>query len=115
MFRRGGDSGLAANERMTSSTQPGNLERSPSITENETTTESQPSSWVFSEGVLLIEPPKSKTKGRSFGSKRKSGVEADNEGNPFSTYDKGNYGDRECSGCRVRGSHYIMTCLLNPN
>jgi hypothetical protein len=29
MFRRGGDSGLAANERMTSSAHPGNLERSP--------------------------------------------------------------------------------------
>jgi hypothetical protein len=114
MFRRGGDSGLAANERMTSSTQPGNLERSPSITENETTTESHPSSRVFSEGVLLIEPPKSKRKGRSSGSKRKSGVEANNEGNPFSTYDKENYG-RECSGCHVRGSHYITTCPLNPN
>jgi hypothetical protein len=115
MFRRGGDSGLAANEKMTSSAPLGNLERSQSITENETSTESQPSSGVFSEGVLLIEPPKSKTKGRSSGSKRKSGVEADNEGNPFSTYDKGNYGDRECSGCHVRGSHYITTCPLNPN
>jgi hypothetical protein len=70
---------------------------------------------VSSEGVLLIEPPKSKTKGRSSGSKTKSGVEADNEGNPFSTYDKENYGDRECSGCHVRGSHYITTCPLNPN
>jgi hypothetical protein len=58
MFRLGTDSGLAANERMTTSTQPGNLERSPSITENETTTKSQPTSGVFSEGVLLIEPPK---------------------------------------------------------
>jgi hypothetical protein len=115
MFRGDGDSGLAANERMTSSAQPGNLERCPSIIENETTTESQPSSGVFSEGVLLIEPPKSKTKGRSSGRKRKSGVEADNEGNPFSTYDKENYGDRECSGCHVRGSHYITTCPLNPN
>jgi hypothetical protein len=54
MFRRCTDSGLAANERSTSSTQPGNLERSPLVTENETTTESQPSSGVFSEGVLLI-------------------------------------------------------------
>jgi hypothetical protein len=115
MFRRGGDSGLAANEMMTSSAHPGNLERSPSITENETTTESQPSSGVFSEGVLLIEPPKLKTKGKSFGSKRKSGVEADDEGNPFSTYDKENCGDREWSGCHVRGSHYITTCSLNPN
>jgi hypothetical protein len=65
--------------------------------------------------VLLIEPPKSKTKGRSSGSKRKSGVEANNEANPFSTYEKENYGDRECSGCHVRGSHYITTCPLNPN
>jgi hypothetical protein len=65
--------------------------------------------------VLLIEPPKSKIKGRSSGSKRKSGVETDNEGNSFTTYDKENYGDRECSGCHVRGSHYITTCVLNPN
>jgi hypothetical protein len=100
---------------MTSSTQPGNLERSLSITENETTTESQPSSEVFTEGVLLIKSPKSKTKGRFSGSKRKSGVEDDNEGNPSSTYDKENYGDRECSRCHVRGSHYITTCPLNPN
>jgi hypothetical protein len=43
MFRRGGDYRLAANERMTSSAHPGNFERSLSITENETTTKSQPS------------------------------------------------------------------------
>jgi hypothetical protein len=100
---------------MTSSAHPGNLERSPSKTEHETSTESQPSTGVSSEGVLLIEPPKLKTKGRSSRSKRKSGVEADNEGNPFNTYDKENYGDRECSRCHVCGSHYITTCPLNPN
>jgi hypothetical protein len=70
---------------------------------------------VFSEGVLLIEPPESKTKDRSSGSKRKNDVEADNEGNSFSTYDTENYDARECNGCDVRGSHYITTCLLNPN
>jgi len=74
---------------------------------------SQPSSALLHDGLLLIEPPVARTKGR--GKKRKNEVEPPRDGIPFSTYDKENYGNKECSGCGVRGSHYVTTCPINPD
>jgi hypothetical protein len=79
------------------------------------TTGSQPSSMLLNDGLLLIEPPMSRTKGRAPGKKRKNENEPPCEGNLFSTYDRENYGNKECSGCGVRGSHYITTCPINPS
>jgi len=74
---------------------------------------SQPSSALLHDGLLLIEPPVARTKGR--GKKRKNEVEPPRDGIPFSTYDKENYGNKECSGCGVWGSHYVTTCPINPD
>jgi hypothetical protein len=96
----------------TSGTSPGFRH---SATECHATNEPQPPSVLLHNGMLLIEHPMSKTKGRSSGKKWKNDVEPTQEGNTFSTYNKENYGNKECSGCQVRVSHYITTCPLNLN
>ncbi|RLN05044.1 uncharacterized protein C2845_PM13G18800 [Panicum miliaceum] len=63
--------------------------------------------------MLLIEPPASRTKGRSPRKQKKNGVEPPLVGNPLSTYTRQNYGDRECSTCGVWGTHYSTTCPIN--
>ncbi|CAL4905934.1 unnamed protein product [Urochloa decumbens] len=70
---------------------------------------------VLSDGMLLLEPSVSRTKGRSPGKQTKNDVEHELDGNPLSTYTKENYGDRECHCCGVRGTHYSTTCPLNPD
>ncbi|RLM73109.1 uncharacterized protein C2845_PM15G06930 [Panicum miliaceum] len=63
--------------------------------------------------MLLIEPPVSRTKGRSPWKQKKNGVEPPLAGNPLNTYTRQNYGDRECSTCGVRGTQYNTTCPIN--
>lgn len=74
-----------------------------------------PSSTVLDEDRLLIEPQKSRTKGRKTVAQQKSIVGLESNGNPLSTYNKENYGNRECFICKVKGTHYQTTCPLNPN
>lgn len=78
-------------------------------------TDSTPSFASLPEDILLIEPPVSRTKGRDTVREKKVNVEASTRGNPLSTYDKQNHGNRECSICGVRGTHYATTCPQNPN
>lgn len=101
-----------ANDDTTASGSPGSLPSSAEQAAN-ASAGSQQSSALLNDGMLLIEPPVARTKGR--GKKRKSEVEPPRDGNPLSTYDKQNYGNKECSGCGVRGSHYVTTCPMNPD
>ena len=74
------------------------------------------SSVLLHNDVLLVEPPVTRTKGRSpHTKKRKNEVENQQGGNPLSTYTKENYGNRMCSSCGVAGTHYSTTCPLNPD
>ncbi|CAO2208238.1 unnamed protein product [Urochloa humidicola] len=86
-----------------SATAPDNLQKSV-----------DPSSNVVQEKIKLIEPLVSRTKGRKSGKQKKNVVVPQIEGNPFSTYKKKNYGNKECHFCGIRGSHYSTTCSLNP-
>ena len=78
-------------------------------------TNSPPSSAPVHAGMLLIEPPMSRTKGRGPGKQKKNDVQAPLNGTSLSTYTKVNYGDRQCSICGVRGTHYSTTCPMNPD
>ena len=62
-------------------------------------TNSAPSSTQMHAGMLLIEPPMSRTKGRGPGKHKKNDVQAPLNGTSLSTYTKVNYGDRQCSIC----------------
>ena len=66
-------------------------------------------------GMLLIELPMSCTKGRGPGKQKKNDVQAPLNGTSLSTYTRVNYGDRQCSICGVRGTHYSTTCPMNPD
>ncbi|CAL4906891.1 unnamed protein product [Urochloa decumbens] len=70
---------------------------------------------VLSDGRLVLEPPVSRTKGRSPGKQPRNNVDNELDGNALSTYTKENYGDRECHCCGVRGTHYSTTCPVNPD
>ncbi|CAN6333552.1 unnamed protein product [Urochloa humidicola] len=70
---------------------------------------------VLHDGMMLVEPPMSRTKGRSTGKQKKNDVGHEVDGNPLSTYTKENYGDKECHCCGVRGTHYSTTCPVNPD
>ncbi|CAN6338260.1 unnamed protein product [Urochloa humidicola] len=72
-------------------------------------------SGLLHDGMMLIDPPTSRTKGRSSGKQKKVAVEDEIIGNPLSTYAKENYGNKECSECGVRGTHYCTTCPWNPD
>jgi len=85
------------------------------VTSGGADTNSPPSSALLHAGVLLIEPPVSRKKGRGPGKQKKNDVEAPLNGTPLSTYTRANYGDRECSSCGVRGTHYNTTCPINPD
>ena len=78
-------------------------------------TNSPPSSTPMHAGMLLIEPPMSCTKGRGPGKHKKNDVQAPLNGTSLNTYTKVNYGDRHCSICGVRGTHYSTTCPMNPD
>ncbi|KAG2628624.1 hypothetical protein PVAP13_3KG250027 [Panicum virgatum] len=78
-------------------------------------TNSPPSSTLMHAGVLLIEPPVSRTKGRRPGKQKKNDVQPPLNGTPLSTYTRVNYGDRQCSICGVQCTHYSTTCLMNPD
>jgi hypothetical protein len=74
---------------------------------------SPPSPAVLRDGVLLIEPPVSSTKGRGPRKQKKNDVEPPLDGTPLSTYTRKNYGDRECSLSGVQDTHYSTTCPIN--
>ncbi|CAN6352006.1 unnamed protein product [Urochloa humidicola] len=74
---------------------------------------SDPLSTVIHEGMMLVEPTVSRTKGRN-SSKQKKDIPPQVKGNPHSTYTQKNHGKKECRCCGVRGSHYSTTCPLNP-
>ena len=78
-------------------------------------TNSPPSSTPMHARMLLIEPPMSRTKGRGPGKHKKNDVQAPLNGTSLNTYTKVNYGDRQCSICGVRGTHYSTTCPMNPD
>ena len=80
-----------------------------------TGTNSPPSSTLMHAGMLLIEPPMSRTKVRGPGKHKKNDVQATLNGTSLSTYTKVNYGDRQCIICGVRGTHYSTTCPMNPD
>jgi hypothetical protein len=68
---------------------------------------------VLYDGPLLIEPPVSRTKGRSPGKQKKNNVEPPLDGNLLSTYIRQNYGYRECSTRGVWSTHYNIICPIN--
>lgn len=76
---------------------------------------SDPLSDVVHDGMTLIEPTVCRTKGRKPSSQKKNVVEHQHGGNPLSTYNKENYGNRMCHFCNVVGTHYSTTCALNPD
>ena len=80
----------------------------PGTANAEASTQQSPASVLH---MSLTAPPVSKPKGRSSGQKQ----QAMSIGNPLSTYNKQNHGDKDCGTCGVRGSHYMTTCPLNPN
>src|SRR6185503_20341480 len=88
----------------------GSVEQSGSAATN-----SPPSPTPMHAGMLLIEPPMSRTKGLGPGKHKKNDVQATLNGTSLSTYTRVNYGDRQCSICGVRGTHYSTTCLMNPD
>ena len=107
MFPRSADDQTPEN-----ATSPGSAAVAVNASSDGSSEESYPST-LTSSVVLLIEPPISRTKGRNPGQQKKDEVQPD--GNPLSTYTTENYGNRECSTCHVRGTHYSTTCPLNPN
>ncbi|CAN6317598.1 unnamed protein product [Urochloa humidicola] len=109
MFQKGTDdesAGHVATETATGAVEEIGIESPPS---------SDPSSAVLHEGIMLLEPPMARTKGRKASSQNKDVVQPQVDGNPLSTYKKKNYGNKECHCCGVRGTHYSTTCPLNPN
>lgn len=78
-------------------------------------TNDSPQSSVLTQEMLLLEPHVSRTKGRDSAKERKNCAPSESNGNPLSTYSKQNYGNRQCSICGVRGTHYSTTCPLNPD
>ncbi|CAL5049424.1 unnamed protein product [Urochloa decumbens] len=92
-------------------------ENTADVTNSDSPPSSDPTSTLLHEGIVLHEPPLSRTKGRkraTTGQKTKDVAAPQQEGNPCSTYDKENYGNRQCRICLVRGTHYSTTCPLNP-
>ncbi|KAF8652526.1 hypothetical protein HU200_062725 [Digitaria exilis] len=90
-------------------------QRSDSIEQTTANTNDSPQYSVLTQEMLLLEPHVSRRKGRDSAKERKNCAPSKSNGNPLSTYSKQNYGNRQCSICGVRGTHYSTTCPLNPD